>query len=151
MQAEAQILLGRLEQAWDTAVARGSASPMLRVIKMPADLSGLDRRTADRRAELWPLPDEALSGEALSGEALSGEALSCGTETANGRAGGESAAGPAHNGAPAGPRPGRAEGCNLTRAEREAWKQFIGKEFASERHYRPEPVPGGIATDPDES
>ncbi len=77
MQAEAQILLGRLEQAWDTAVARGSASPMLRVIKMPADLSGLDRRTADRRAELWPLPDEALSGEALSGEALS-----CGTETA---------------------------------------------------------------------
>ena len=87
MQAEAQILLGRLEQAWDTAVARGSASPMLRVIKMPADLSGLDRRTADRRAELWPLPDEALSGEALSGEALSGEALSgealsCGTETA---------------------------------------------------------------------
>ena len=82
MQAEAQILLGRLEQAWDTAVARGSVSPMLRVIKMPADLSGLDRRTADRRAELWPLPDEALSGEALSGEALSGEALSCGTETA---------------------------------------------------------------------
>ena len=82
MQAEAQILLGRLEQAWDTAVARGSASPMLRVIKMPADLSGLDRRTADRRAELWPLPDEALSGEALSGEALSGEVLSCGTETA---------------------------------------------------------------------
>ena len=77
MQAEAQILLGRLEQAWDTAVARGSASPMLRVIKMPADLSGLDRRTADRRAELWPLPDEALSGEALSGGALS-----CGTETA---------------------------------------------------------------------
>ena len=82
MQAEAQILLGRLEQAWDTAVARGAVSPMLRVIKMPADLSGLDRRTADRRAELWPLPDEALSGEALSGEALSGEALSCGTETA---------------------------------------------------------------------
>ena len=69
MQAEAQILLGRLEQAWDAAVARGSASLMLRVIKLQAELSGLDRRTAGRRADLWPLPDEARSGEALSGEA----------------------------------------------------------------------------------
>ena len=63
MQAEAQILLGRLEQAWDAAVARGSASLMLRVIKLQAELSGLDRRTAGRRADLWPLPkEEARSG-----------------------------------------------------------------------------------------
>ena len=42
---------------------------MLRVVKMQAELSGLDRRAVDRRAELWPLPEEALSGEALPGEA----------------------------------------------------------------------------------
>ncbi|MYH35953.1 MAG: hypothetical protein F4160_04045 [Rhodospirillaceae bacterium] len=53
---EAQILLGRLEQAWDAAVEKGSASLMLRVIKLQADLSGLDRRSAHRRAGLWPLP-----------------------------------------------------------------------------------------------
>ena len=60
---EAQILLGRLEQAWDAAVAKGSASLMLRVVKMQAELSGLDRRTAGRRAGLWPLPDEEGSNE----------------------------------------------------------------------------------------
>jgi len=53
---EAQILLGRLEQAWDAAVEKGSASLMLRVIKLQADLSGLDRRSAHRRTGLWPLP-----------------------------------------------------------------------------------------------
>ena len=55
---EAQILLGRLEQAWDAAVEKGSASLMLRVVKLQADLSGLDRRSAGRRADLWPLPGE---------------------------------------------------------------------------------------------
>ena len=53
---EAQILLGRLEQAWDAAVEQGSASLMIRVVKLQADLSGLDRRSAHRRAGLWPLP-----------------------------------------------------------------------------------------------
>ena len=55
---EAQILLGRLEQAWDIAVEKGSATLMLRVIKLQAELSGLDRRNAGRRAGLWPLPGE---------------------------------------------------------------------------------------------
>ena len=70
---EAQILLGRLEQAWDVAVEQGSASLMLRAIKLQAELSGLDRRTADRRAGLWPLPEEA-AGEAPGEEAVSGAA-----------------------------------------------------------------------------
>ena len=56
--AEAQILLGRLEQAWDAAVEQGSASLMIRVVKLQAELSGLDRRSAHRRAGLWPLPGE---------------------------------------------------------------------------------------------
>ena len=55
---EAQILLGRLEQAWDAAVEKGSASLMLRVIRLQAELSGLDRRSAHRRTGLWPLPGE---------------------------------------------------------------------------------------------
>ncbi len=55
---EAQILLGRLEQAWDAAVEQGSASLMIRVVKLQAELSGLDRRSAHRRAGLWPLPGE---------------------------------------------------------------------------------------------
>ena len=59
---EAQILLGRLEQAWDIAVEKGSATLMLRVIKLQAELSGLDRRNAGRRAGLWPLPGD-VSGE----------------------------------------------------------------------------------------
>ena len=70
---EAQILLGRLEQAWDVAVEQGSASLMLRAIKLQAELSGLDRRTADRRAGLWPLPEEA-AGEAPGEEAAPGAA-----------------------------------------------------------------------------
>ncbi len=56
--AEAQILLGRLEQAWDAAVEQGSASLMIRIVKLQAELSGLDRRSASRRAGLWPLPEE---------------------------------------------------------------------------------------------
>ena len=56
--SEAQILLGRLEQAWDAAVEQGSASLMIRVVKLQAELSGLDRRGAHRRAGLWPLPGE---------------------------------------------------------------------------------------------
>lgn len=66
---EAQILLGRLEQAWDAAVEKGSASLMLRVIKLQAELSGLDRRSAHRRAGLWPLPGEG-AGEMPGEEAV---------------------------------------------------------------------------------
>ncbi len=66
--AEAQILLGRLEQAWDAAVEQGSASLMIRVVKLQAELSGLDRRSAHRRAGLWPLPGE-MPGETAAGNA----------------------------------------------------------------------------------
>ncbi|MCY3829931.1 MAG: terminase small subunit [Rhodospirillaceae bacterium] len=65
---EAQILLGRLEQAWDAAVEKGSASLMIRVVKLQAELSGLDRRSAHRRAGLWPLPGEE-AGEAAEDRA----------------------------------------------------------------------------------
>ena len=72
---EAQILLGRLEQAWDAAVEQGSASLMIRVVKLQAELSGLDRRSAHRRAGLWPLPGEEPGegpGEGAGGEARRG-------------------------------------------------------------------------------
>ena len=65
---EAQILLGRLEQAWDAAVEKGSAALMIRVVKLQAELSGLDRRSAYRRAGLWPLPGEE-AGEAAEDRA----------------------------------------------------------------------------------
>ncbi|MCY3827888.1 MAG: terminase small subunit [Rhodospirillaceae bacterium] len=65
---EAQILLGRLEQAWDAAVEKGSAALMLRVVRLQAELSGLDRRSAHRRAGLWPLPGEE-AGEAAEDRA----------------------------------------------------------------------------------
>ncbi|MDE0702606.1 MAG: terminase small subunit, partial [Rhodospirillaceae bacterium] len=65
--AEAQILLGRLEQAWDAAVEKGSAALMIRVVKLQAELSGLDRRHAHRRAGLWPLPGEEAGEEAGDG------------------------------------------------------------------------------------
>ena len=60
---ETGILLDRLEQAWDVAVAKGSPFMMLQVIRLQADLSGLSRRGLHRRADLWPLPDEDEFGE----------------------------------------------------------------------------------------
>ncbi len=78
--AEAQILLGRLEQAWDAAVEQGSASLMIRVVKLQAELSGLDRRGGGRRAGLWPLPGERpgdVAGDVagdVPGEAAGGQA-----------------------------------------------------------------------------
>ncbi|MDE0149711.1 MAG: terminase small subunit [Rhodospirillaceae bacterium] len=71
---EAQILLGRLEQAWDAAVEKGSASLMLRVIRLQADLSGLDRRSAHRRAGLWPLPIDVPGEDARPDAGESGAA-----------------------------------------------------------------------------
>ncbi|MXW90563.1 MAG: hypothetical protein F4114_01010, partial [Rhodospirillaceae bacterium] len=64
---EAQILLGRLEQAWDAAVEKGSAALMIRVVKLQAELSGLDRRSAHRRAGLWPLPGEEAEERPVDG------------------------------------------------------------------------------------
>ena len=60
---EAQLLLERLEQAWQVAVAQESSFAMLQVIRMQAELSGLSRRGLARRVDLWPLPDEDEFGE----------------------------------------------------------------------------------------
>ncbi len=98
---EAQILLGRLEQAWDAAVEQGSASLMIRVVKLQAELSGLDRRGAQRRAGLWPLPGERpgdVAGD-VAGEAAGEQAGEAAGEQA-GEAAGEQAAEP---GPPEGP------------------------------------------------
>ncbi len=66
---EARILLARLEQAWDAAVASGSAYTMLRVLRFQAELSGLTRPAGAARARLWPMPEEDEFGEIEAGEA----------------------------------------------------------------------------------
>ena len=60
---EARLLLERLEQAWQVAVAQESSYMMLQVIRMQAEISGLSRRGLARRVDLWPLPDEDEFGE----------------------------------------------------------------------------------------
>ena len=66
---EARILLARLEQAWDAAVASGSACMMLRVLRFQAEIAGLAGPTAARRAGLWPMAHEDELGEIEAGEA----------------------------------------------------------------------------------
>ena len=66
---EAQIMLARLEQVWDAAVASGSAYTMLRVLRFQAEIAGLVG-PADRRARLWPVAHEDELGEIGAGEAL---------------------------------------------------------------------------------
>lgn len=60
-QAEAAVLLARLEQAWDAAVAandgRGSPCHMLQVIRLQAEISGVIAKGAGNRADLWDVPD----------------------------------------------------------------------------------------------
>ena len=72
---EARIALARLEQAWDAAVASGSAYLMLQVVRLQAQIAGLTRPAAMRRAVLWPLP-----GEDEFGEMAEGGVLEAGTE-----------------------------------------------------------------------
>ena len=67
---EAQIVLARLEQAWDAAVASGSAYTMLRVLRFQAEITGLVAPAGGTRARLWPLPHEDELGEIGAGEAL---------------------------------------------------------------------------------
>ena len=81
---EAQIVLARLEQAWDAAVASGSAYMMVRIIRFQAEIAGLVKpsrrnpapgsgrwrmRTSSgrsRRARRWrPAPNPARSAEAV--------------------------------------------------------------------------------------
>ena len=67
---EARILLARLEQAWDAAVASGSAHTMLRVLRFQAEIAGLTGPAGQNsRARLWPLPHEDEFGEIEAGEA----------------------------------------------------------------------------------
>ncbi len=66
---EARILLARLEQAWDAAVASGSAYTMLRVLRFQAEIAGLVGPGVANRARLWPLPHEDELGEIEAGEA----------------------------------------------------------------------------------
>ena len=54
--AEARILLARLEQAWDAAVARNSAWLMYLVIRKQEALSGLGGAGTANRGALWPVP-----------------------------------------------------------------------------------------------
>ena len=70
---EAQIVLARLEQVWDAAVASGSAYMMLRVLRFQAEMTGLTQPA--NRARLWP-----LAGEDEFGEIGAGEAHEAGTE-----------------------------------------------------------------------
>ena len=65
---EAQIVLARLEQAWDAAVASGSAYMMVRVLRFQTEITGLTQPA--NRAALWALPGEDEFGEIEAGEAL---------------------------------------------------------------------------------
>ena len=67
---EARIALARLEQAWDAAVASGSAFLMLQTVRLQAEIAGLAKPAGMRRAVLWPLPGEDEFGELAAGDAL---------------------------------------------------------------------------------
>ena len=87
---EARILLARSEQAWDAAVASGSAYMMLRVLRFQAEIAGLVKPVGGSRARLWPLAHEDEQGEIEAGEALEAgtepgplaEAVRCGRDRA---------------------------------------------------------------------
>ena len=89
---EARILLARSEQAWDAAVASGSAYMMLRVLRFQAEIAGLVKPVGGSRARLWPLAHEDEQGEIEAGEALEAgtgpgplaEAVRCGRDRAEG-------------------------------------------------------------------
>ena len=66
---EARIALARLEQAWDAAAASGSAYLMLQTVRLQAEIAGLTRPAAMRRAVLWPVAGEDEFGEMAEGDA----------------------------------------------------------------------------------
>ena len=66
---EARIALARLEQAWDAAAASGSAYLMLQIVRLQAEIVGLTRPAAMRRAVLWPMAGEDEFGEMAEGDA----------------------------------------------------------------------------------
>lgn len=65
--AHAAVMLARLEQAWDSAVAandgRGSPCHMLQVIRMQAEITGLLAKGAGNRADLWDVAGD-VTGDA---------------------------------------------------------------------------------------
>ena len=67
---EAQIVLARLEQVWDAAVAAGSAYMMLRVLRFQAEIAGLVKPAGGTRARLWTVAHEDELGEIGAGEAM---------------------------------------------------------------------------------
>lgn len=85
--AEVQILLARLEQVWEAAVAAEAPQLMLRVVRFQAELSGVSREGRCHRPDFWPVPDEDEFGEvaAASGMAAPGplaQAVQLGRERA---------------------------------------------------------------------
>ncbi|MYF86827.1 MAG: terminase small subunit [Rhodospirillaceae bacterium] len=85
--AEVQILLARLEQVWQAAVAAEAPQLMLRVVRFQAELSGVSREGRCHRPDFWPVPDEDEFGEvaAASGMAAPGplaQAVQLGRERA---------------------------------------------------------------------
>ena len=105
--AEVQILLARLEQVWQAAVAAEAPQLMLRVVRYQAELSGVSREGQGHRPDFWPVPDEDEFGEvaAASGMAAPGplaQAVQLGRERAE-RALARHAAQGAGTGGPDGP------------------------------------------------
>ena len=105
--AEVQILLARLEQVWQAAVAAEAPQLMLRVVRFQAELSGVSREGQGHRPDFWPVPDEDEFGEvaAASGMAAPGplaQAVQLGRERAE-RALARHAAQGAGTGGPDGP------------------------------------------------
>ena len=85
--AEVQILLARLEQVWQAAVAAEAPQLMLRVVRFQAELSGVSREGRCHRPDFWPVPDEDEFGEvaAAAGMAAPGplaQAVQLGRERA---------------------------------------------------------------------
>ena len=85
--AEVQILLARLEQVWQAAVAAEAPQLMLRVVRLQAELSGVSREGQGHRPDFWPVPDEDEFGEvaAATGMAAPGplaQAVQLGRERA---------------------------------------------------------------------
>ncbi len=85
--AEVQILLARLEQVWEAAVAAEAPQLMLRVVRFQAELSGVSREGRCHRPDFWPVPDEDEFGEvaAAAGMAAPGplaQAVQLGRERA---------------------------------------------------------------------
>ena len=127
--AEVQILLARLEQVWQAAVAAEAPQLMLRVVRFQAELSGVSREGQCHRPDFWPVPDEDEFGEvaAAAGTAAPGplaQAVQLGRERAERALARHAArceagsAGPDRQDAPAAPAEEYVPGADAAEAER---------------------------------